>query len=105
MDNPLMPQDNKPTVPGIGIAGEVICPIMSIGRIGGAPCVKHHCEFWVELFYGEKKVGRCALAWSAIIGTEQTTQFKGLNEVLIGREVLKASQSQTINVVPDTGKK
>jgi len=60
-------------VPGIGIAGQVICPLMSIGRPVASPCVKHMCEFWVELTYNStppRRVGRCSLAWGSILTAE-----------------------------------
>ncbi|RKZ25659.1 hypothetical protein DRQ26_05565 [bacterium] len=50
--------------PGIGVAGVVMCPYFR-----GA-CLKSGCELWVELTYGKQKVGRCALAWQAILSTE-----------------------------------
>lgn len=74
-----------PMTPGIGVAGEVLCPIMSIGRIGGAPCIKNKCEFWVELTYGsgtpdERRVARCALSWLPVLSTEITEAIKKLAE-------------------------
>ena len=81
---PAKRQEGALETPGIGVAGEVICPIMSIGTIGGRPCIKHKCEFWVQLCYGagtkeEHYVGRCALAWLPTISTEITTAIKKLD--------------------------
>jgi len=55
-------------VPGVGLAGTVICPFMSV--VHQAPCVKGGCELWVELNYGKQRVGRCSLAWMAVLSTE-----------------------------------
>jgi hypothetical protein len=67
-----MPSDGLP-VPGVGYAGQTICPFMSV--VHPAPCVKGGCELWVELTYGagtphEQRVGRCSLAWLTILGPE-----------------------------------
>ncbi len=70
MDNQVIKkEEQQPTVPGIGIAGKVICPILSIsGR--DIECQKNKCEWWVELNANETMVGRCALPWSIIVLTE-----------------------------------
>ena len=54
--------------PGFGVAGQVICPFMSVVRM--QPCLKSGCELWVELSYGDKKVARCSLAWLSTLSTE-----------------------------------
>ncbi len=88
MSKDLQKVETKPPMtPGIGIAGEVICPIMSIGRIGGVPCCKHACEFWVELTYGsgtkdERRVARCAISWLPTLATESTGTIKKIVEAL-----------------------
>jgi hypothetical protein len=51
------------SVPGIGLAGVVMCPF----GFQRGPCLKGGCEMWVELSYGPQKVGRCSIAWTAII--------------------------------------
>lgn len=70
----IKPEDNMPAVPGIGVAGKAICPIMSIGRFIPQECVKHQCELWMEFqvtVSGEQKmVGRCSLAWAPKIAVE-----------------------------------
>lgn len=69
-------EEQLPAAPGIGIAGKVICPILSIaGR--DTICAKQGCEWWVELTYGagtkdQRVVGRCAVAWGSVLQTEQT---------------------------------
>lgn len=78
MDNSL-----QATTPGFGMAGIVICPVMSITH--QVPCVKSACEYWVELTYSigkpeQKTVGRCAVAWSAVLQAEGNQQFVKLNE-------------------------
>jgi len=59
-------QTKEASVPGIGIAGLVMCPH---GFQKGA-CIKQGCELWVELKYGEHMVGRCSAAWTPILLTE-----------------------------------
>ncbi len=55
-------------IPGMGMAGQTICPFMSVVRV--QPCMKGACELWVELKYGEQKVARCSLSWLAVLNTE-----------------------------------
>lgn len=55
-------------IPGIGVAGQVMCPFMSVVRM--QPCLKSGCEMWVELSYGQTKVARCALTWLPVLSTE-----------------------------------
>ena len=83
MNNQVAPQKEiLPAAPGIGIAGKVICPILSIaGR--DTVCAKSGCELWVELTYdagtpNERIVGRCSLAWMSILQTETTGVLKRL---------------------------
>lgn len=57
------------STPGFGVAGLVLCPLLK------SACVKSACEFWVELTYAagtpdQHQVGRCALAWNAILQAE-----------------------------------
>ena len=71
----IQSEDPKvPAVPGIAMAGKVICPLLSIGRFAPCECLKQGCELWVELTYpheeGVKVTGRCSLAWSSILSTE-----------------------------------
>ena len=57
----------EPSIPGIGISGTIMCP----QGFQKSPCLKGGCEYWVELQYGEKNsVGRCAVAWKAILSVE-----------------------------------
>ena len=64
-------------VPGIGgVSGIVMCPYFK-----GA-CWKNGCEFWIELMYGKQKVGRCALAWQAILQTELRQEIEKLRITL-----------------------
>lgn len=54
----------EPMVPGIGVAGAVMCPFMK------GLCLKSACELWVELTYGDRKVARCSLSWMTLLSTE-----------------------------------
>ncbi len=60
-------QEQQPLVPGIGVAGQVSCPLsfMAVKQ-----CCKQACEWWVELEYGKQKVARCAIPWLAVLSTE-----------------------------------
>ena len=83
--NNIIPQDqNAPSVPGIGMGGVTMCPF----GFQKSPCLKQGCELWVELFYDKQKVGRCSLAWNAVIATEVTTQLRILNERLVPTEIV-----------------
>jgi hypothetical protein len=62
--NPLQPKD--PQVPGIGMAGMVMCPF----GFQRSPCMKNGCEMWMELYYNKQPVGRCSLAWPAKLMVE-----------------------------------
>ena len=71
--------------PGFGVAGQVVCPRMSITH--QVMCVKGACEFWVELTYAagtkdENRVGRCADAWKAILAAESTQAMIRLTQAL-----------------------
>ena len=64
-------KDKKDLVPGVGVAGVVMCPF----GFQKSPCLKGGCELWVELTYGsgtkeERKVARCSMAWQAILSPE-----------------------------------
>ena len=77
MKNPLNTNDkNYPSVPGIGVAGVVMCPYFR-----GA-CLKSGCELWVELRQGENVVGRCTLSWQAILLTEIRQSIDNFREEL-----------------------
>lgn len=60
-DNVPQKNANQDSVPGIGMGGIVMCPYFK------GTCLKGGCELWVELDYGERKVGRCAHAWQPIV--------------------------------------
>jgi len=75
-NSPALRQQSGPDTPGIGVAGVVMCPYFR-----GA-CLKSGCEMWVELMYGEQKVGRCALAWQAILLTELRQSIDNLKNKL-----------------------
>lgn len=59
----MIPQE-KPSTPGFGVAGLVMCPFFK-----GA-CLKGGCELWVELKQGDIFVARCSLAWLTVLSTE-----------------------------------
>lgn len=61
-------QVQQPMVPGFGVAGTTMCPLMSVTH--AAPCMKQGCELWTELQCGEYKVARCALVWIPVVATE-----------------------------------
>ncbi len=74
-------QKGSETVPGIGQAGTMLCPLMK------QPCWKSACMLWVELTYAkdtpeERKVGNCALTWSPIITSEQTQAIGRLTKTI-----------------------
>lgn len=69
MENSVAKTDQqKPMVPGFGVAGFVICPFMSLTH--PAQCVKQGCELWVELNCGGTLVARCGIAWLSVLSTE-----------------------------------
>lgn len=65
--------------PGIGVAGRIAC----CRPLGFGMCIKGACEAWVELAYGETKVGRCTDAWKTILLAEQ-------NQILRANQNLKS---------------
>lgn len=65
-----------PSTPGIGVSGIVMCPLFK------GVCMKHGCEFWVELHYGDQYVGRCSLAWNTILMTELRQSVDKLTAVM-----------------------
>ena len=67
------------SVPGVGMAGAVMCPLFR-----GA-CLKQGCEFWVELYYEGKPVGRCALSWIPRLMVELRQSIDRLREVIDGK--------------------
>ena len=83
MTNDLVPQESM--TPGFGMAGQVICPFMSVARL--QPCLKSACELWTELTYAagtpdERKVARCALTWMPTIAAEQTQALNRLTKAM-----------------------
>jgi len=73
--SPAIRQNDKlQSVPGIGIAGLVMCPYFK------STCLKHGCELWVELNYGEQKVARCSIAWQSILITELRLEIEKLRK-------------------------
>ena len=77
----LVDQASVPSVPGIGQAGVMVCPIMK------GPCWKSACMLWVELTYAggtpeERKVGNCSLHWLAVVTTEQTQAMNRLTDAV-----------------------
>ena len=82
-------QTTAPSTPGFGAAGLVMCPLMKTA------CVKHACEFWVELTYAagtpdQHLVGRCAYAWQAILQAENTQAINRLHDTIKQRVNLDA---------------
>lgn len=80
-----MPADGLP-VPGVGMAGQVMCPFMSVVRM--QPCLKGGCELWTELTYAqgtpqEHRVGRCALSWLAVLSTETREAIDRVKEGVV----------------------
>ncbi len=63
-NSPAIHNNTELDAPGIGVAGVVMCPYFR-----GA-CLKNGCEMWVELMYGQQKVGRCTFAWQSVLLTE-----------------------------------
>jgi hypothetical protein len=78
MDNsPAIKEQTQPSnTPGIGVAGKTLCPLTN------GMCQKDACELWVELTYGEQKVGRCSYAWQAVLLTEVRTEIEKLRKDL-----------------------
>ena len=62
-----MPKKKQALIPGIGVAGQVMCPL---SMMAPKMCIKQGCELWVELTYGKNKVARCSLAWTSILMVE-----------------------------------
>lgn len=71
---------DQPLVPGVGVAGIVMCPY---GFQRGA-CMKGGCELWVELTYVDQKVGRCAHSWNAVLSVENRQAIDRLVEAVKG---------------------
>jgi len=81
----IVKRDEGLPAPGFGVAGQVLCPLMSLTH--PAMCVKGACEMWVELTYGagtkdQRQVGRCSYAWTAILQAENTQELIKLREAL-----------------------
>ena len=72
MENKVAKQE--PKVPGIGVSGLVMCPILK------SPCLKSGCEWWVELNYGDTLVSRCSAAWLSLLNTEIRQSIDRLKE-------------------------
>jgi len=68
MNKGILPAGKIKLPPGVGIAGKVICPFLSLQR--PCECVKDKCEMWVALVYDKKEVGRCSFGWLAVLSTE-----------------------------------
>ena len=66
-------EKKEPLTPGVGVAGLVMCPFFK------GPCLKHGCEKWVELTYGEDKVARCSDSWTPLMLTEIRQAIDRLN--------------------------
>jgi hypothetical protein len=64
----ILPADKVKLPPGVGVAGKVICPFLSLQH--PTECVKDKCEMWVALHYEKKEVGRCSFGWLAVLTTE-----------------------------------
>lgn len=64
----VIPKEKLKLPPGVGIAGKVICPFLSLTK--PCECVKDKCEMWVALVYDKKEVGRCSFGWLAVLSTE-----------------------------------
>jgi len=43
-------------------------------------CLKDKCELWSELLINDKKVGRCVLAWNAILLIEIRTAIENISK-------------------------
>jgi hypothetical protein len=77
----ILPADKLKLPPGVGIAGKVICPFLSMQR--PCECVKDKCEMWVALKYETKDVGRCSFGWLAVL----TTEVRGaIDKITLGRK-------------------
>lgn len=73
----------KLEVPGLREGGIVNCP----EGFQKGPCQKGVCERWIVLTYNpgtkdEKRVGRCAKSWDAILKAEQNQLLIKNNEKL-----------------------
>jgi hypothetical protein len=75
----IIPQA-KPSVPGFGVSGLVMCPFFK-----GA-CLKGGCELWVELKQGDIFVARCTLAWLTVLSIETRGAIEKLNPQKSGGE-------------------
>ncbi len=78
--NPLViKEQNMPSAPGIGVAGMVLCPLKQFPQA----CIKQGCEWWVELNYGDKVVGRCGMAWLTIVNVELRQELERVRHALV----------------------
>lgn len=75
MDESLMKKNQESMTPGVGVAGQVMCPL---SLMAPKMCIKQGCEMWVELTYGEVKVARCSFAWSSILMVELRQEIQKL---------------------------
>ncbi len=64
--------EQKPTTPGFGVAGMVMCPFFK------SVCMKQGCEMWVELKQADRFVARCSFAWLTILATETRVAIEKL---------------------------
>lgn len=76
--SPAAHPESELMTPGIGVAGQVMCPFMSVVRL--QPCLKSGCELWTELTYGQTKVARCSLTWLAFLSTETRQAIEKLKD-------------------------
>ncbi len=79
MKKEVIPLEKLKLPPGVGVAGEVICPFLSLNKL--RVCAKDKCEMWVELDYDTKKVARCSFGWLAVLSTEIRSAIDRIAEI------------------------
>lgn len=73
----IIPKESAPlAVPGIGVAGVVMCPF----GFQKTPCLKGGCEWWVELKVNDTNVARCAMAWGPVLLVELRQEIERLGQ-------------------------
>ena len=87
MGHDLVKEGQKPLTPGFGVAGQVVCPRMSVTH--QVMCVKQGCENWVELKQGDRTIARCAYSWLPLLMVELRGSVDKLREVLDGNDKRK----------------
>ena len=85
----LIKKETQQQVPGFGVSGNVMCPYSFMGP---KSCMKGGCELWVELDYSGQKVGRCSLAWGAILKVETRVELSKINSLL--EKIYKQGKSE-----------